>query len=245
MLSVDLDPQANASSGLGDAPADAGQNSLRRADRQRKSGFRMHRENAGGDARCCCPAISGWPARRSELVAARQDREYILREALKPLRAQVRLHLHRLSALAGAADAQRAVRGRSRASFPIQCEYYALEGVGQLMNTVQRVQRGLNPHLDVEGVVLTMMDGRTNLGIQVAQEVKKHFRPEGLRRDHSAQRAPERGAEPRPAHSPLRRAQRRARRPYRNCWPKSFIEQKARGKPMTSESEDWAAAWTR
>ena len=63
-----------------------------------------------------------------------------------------------------------------RVVIPIQCEYYALEGVGQLMNTVQRVQRGLNPHLDIEGVVLTMMDGRTNLGIQVAQEVKKHFR---------------------------------------------------------------------
>ena len=63
-----------------------------------------------------------------------------------------------------------------RVLIPIQCEYYALEGVGQLMNTVGRVQRALNTHLAVEGVVLTMMDGRTNLGIQVAQEVKRHFR---------------------------------------------------------------------
>ncbi|MDR1263364.1 MAG: ParA family protein [Oscillospiraceae bacterium] len=59
---------------------------------------------------------------------------------------------------------------------PIQCEYYALEGVGQLMRTIQMVKRGPNPSLDVEGVVLTMLDGRTNLGLQVVQEVKKHFK---------------------------------------------------------------------
>ncbi len=59
---------------------------------------------------------------------------------------------------------------------PIQCEYYALEGLSQLMNTVKLVQRHLNPSLDVEGVVLTMFDARTNLSIQVVEDVKKHFR---------------------------------------------------------------------
>lgn len=59
---------------------------------------------------------------------------------------------------------------------PIQCEYYALEGLSQLMNTVKLVQRHLNPSLDVEGVVLTMFDARTNLSIQVVEEVKKYFR---------------------------------------------------------------------
>jgi chromosome partitioning protein len=59
---------------------------------------------------------------------------------------------------------------------PIQCEYYALEGLSQLMNTVTLVQRHLNPALDVEGVVLTMFDARTNLSIQVVEDVKKHFR---------------------------------------------------------------------
>lgn len=59
---------------------------------------------------------------------------------------------------------------------PIQCEYYALEGLSQLMNTVKLVQRHLNPALDVEGVVLTMFDARTNLSIQVVEEVKKYFR---------------------------------------------------------------------
>lgn len=58
---------------------------------------------------------------------------------------------------------------------PIQCEYYALEGLSQLMNTVKIVQRHLNRNLSVEGVVLTMFDARTNLSIQVVDEVKKYF----------------------------------------------------------------------
>lgn len=59
---------------------------------------------------------------------------------------------------------------------PIQCEYYALEGLGQLMNTISLVQKHLNPNLEVEGVLLTMFDARTNLSIQVVDEVKKYFR---------------------------------------------------------------------
>lgn len=59
---------------------------------------------------------------------------------------------------------------------PIQCEYYALEGVSQLMNTIKLVKKNLNPDLDIEGVVLSMFDGRTNLSIQVVDEVKRYFR---------------------------------------------------------------------
>ena len=58
---------------------------------------------------------------------------------------------------------------------PIQCEYYALEGLSQLMNTVKIIKKHLNPELEVEGVVLTMFDARTNLSIQVVEEVKKYF----------------------------------------------------------------------
>ena len=58
---------------------------------------------------------------------------------------------------------------------PIQCEYYALEGVGQLIRNIQLVQNSLNPQLDVEGVVLTMFDGRTTLSKQVTSEVRDHF----------------------------------------------------------------------
>ena len=59
---------------------------------------------------------------------------------------------------------------------PIQCEYYSLEGVGQLIDTVKLVKKGLNPKLEIEGVLLNMFDGRTNLSIQVVEEVKKYFK---------------------------------------------------------------------
>ena len=58
---------------------------------------------------------------------------------------------------------------------PVQGEYYALEGLSDLMNTVRIVRRSLNPRLELDGVLLTMFDGRTNLSIQVVEEVKKHF----------------------------------------------------------------------
>lgn len=59
---------------------------------------------------------------------------------------------------------------------PIQCEYYSLEGVGQLIDTVKLVRKNLNPKLEIEGVILNMFDGRTNLSIQVVEEVKKYFK---------------------------------------------------------------------
>lgn len=58
---------------------------------------------------------------------------------------------------------------------PIQCEYYALEGVSQLMNTIKKVKQVLNPELEIEGILMTMFDSRTNLSIQVVEEVKKFF----------------------------------------------------------------------
>ena len=58
---------------------------------------------------------------------------------------------------------------------PIQCEYYALEGLGQLLNTIRLVQKNLNPTLEIEGVLLTMFDGRLNLSKQVADEVRGYF----------------------------------------------------------------------
>ncbi len=108
-----------------------------------------------------------------ELVA-RQRREFRLREALRDVRDRYdfilldcppSLGLMTLNALV-AADA---------VLIPLQTEYYALEGLTQLLRTVQMVQAGLNPALTVDGIVLTMFDARTNLAIQVADEVKRHF----------------------------------------------------------------------
>ena len=106
-----------------------------------------------------------------------ERREYYLKTVLAPLRDQFEyilidcppsLSLLTLNALA-AADS---------VLIPIQCEYYALEGVTSLMNTISRVKKTMNPHLEMEGVLLTMLDGRTNLGLQVVEQVKKHFKKE-------------------------------------------------------------------
>ncbi|MGO8997732.1 MAG: ParA family protein [Polyangiaceae bacterium] len=68
-----------------------------------------------------------------------------------------------------------ALNAASRVLVPLQCEYYALEGLTHLMATIDRVKNGMNPGLEVEGIVLTMFDARNNLAHQVAEEVKRHF----------------------------------------------------------------------
>ena len=105
-----------------------------------------------------------------ELVPA-ISREQKLKKAIEPIREQYdyiiidsppSLGLLTINALTAA----------DTVIVPIQCEYYALEGLGQLMNTINLVRRHLNPDLEVEGVLLTMFDARTNLSIQVVEEVK-------------------------------------------------------------------------
>jgi chromosome partitioning protein len=63
---------------------------------------------------------------------------------------------------------------------PLQCEYYAMEGLSQLLNTIHLIRQALNPRLKIEGILLTMFDGRNNLAHQVAQEVRKHFKDKVL-----------------------------------------------------------------
>ena len=58
---------------------------------------------------------------------------------------------------------------------PLQCEYYALEGISQLISTIKKIKKSLNPDIEIEGVLLTMLDARTNLGLQVVEEVKRFF----------------------------------------------------------------------
>jgi len=59
---------------------------------------------------------------------------------------------------------------------PLQCEYYAMEGLGQLLKTIRLIKQALNPRLEIEGILLTMFDGRNNLSHQVVHEVKNHFK---------------------------------------------------------------------
>ena len=107
-------------------------------------------------------------------------REYRLKEALAPVAGRFdyvfvdcppSLGLLTVNALA-AADSL---------LMPLQCEYFALEGVSELMNTLQRVQRALNPRLEIEGVLLTMVDERNNLTQQVRDEARKFFKDKVFR----------------------------------------------------------------
>lgn len=109
-----------------------------------------------------------------ELVTV-SNREYILREALRPLKINYdyifidcppSLEMLTINSLC-AADA---------VLIPVQCEFFALEGLGDLMNSIRLIRRKMNPSLDIEGVVMTMFDGRTNLSIQVMEEVKRFFK---------------------------------------------------------------------
>jgi chromosome partitioning protein len=113
-------------------------------------------------------------------LAARAGREYVLAKALQPagdmydyiiLDCPPSLGLLTINALTAC----------NSVLIPLQCEYYALEGLSQLMDTVQLVKSRLNPGLYIEGIVFTMFDGRTNLSIQVVEEVKRHFSKEVYR----------------------------------------------------------------
>ena len=170
VLLDDMDPQGNATSGIGIRAGDRTSyevliNHLPMQDAVQKTGVPFL---------FCVPSDIRLAAAEVELVGVPQ-REKQLREAIQGVRGGYdyilidcppSLSLLTINALT-AADS---------VLVPIQCEYYALEGVTALMNTVARVQKTLNPALQLEGVVLTMFDGRTNLSLQVADEVKKHFK---------------------------------------------------------------------
>ena len=170
VLLVDIDPQGNASSGLGVTERSPSIYDVLLGEKSAENAVRK----TEFDNLSVLPSDMALAGAEIELVAI-PERETLLRKALETVRSQFdyifidcppSLSLLTLNAMT-AADS---------VLIPIQCEYYALEGVGQLMNTLQLVKKRLNPALEIEGVVLTMMDGRTNLGLQVVQEVKKYFK---------------------------------------------------------------------
>ena len=170
-LLIDCDPQSNASSAFGLAK-----------DPERLSSYHL----LMGDASCeealaateleqlwIIPSHKNLIGANIELVEA-QRREYRLKDAIAPLRDRFHyvvldcppaLDLLTLNALV-AADS---------VLIPMQAEYFALEGISELLDTVERIRAELNPQLEIEGVVLTMLDERTNLAQQVIAELKKFF----------------------------------------------------------------------
>lgn len=168
VLLCDFDPQANATSGMGvDKTLSQGVYDvlLNNIDPEKRIVSTRY-----GDV---LPSSKGLAGAGVELVSA-NDREYLLRRALEQLAPHYdyifvdcppSLELLTLNGLC-AADS---------ALVPVQSEYFALEGLSDLMYTIRAVRRGLNPQLELEGVLLTMFDSRTNLALQVAEEVKRFF----------------------------------------------------------------------
>ncbi len=171
VLLIDIDPQGNATSGIGINKGDMSTcvYDVLIEEEDAKS-VRVPSDIPNLDA---IPATIQLAGSEIELVPT-ISRELRLRKALENIRHEYdyviidcppSLGLLTLNALT-AADS---------VIIPVQCEYYALEGLSQLLNTVRLVQKRLNKNLAIEGVLLTMLDARTNLGIQVIEEVKKYF----------------------------------------------------------------------
>jgi chromosome partitioning protein len=169
VLIIDLDPQANATSGLG----------ITRAQSE-KSIYEVMVSNLPATEAIIKTRISGLyilPA-KTTLAAAEQElvsvmsRETVLKQSVGTLAFDYilidcppSLGLLSINALTVAESVL----------IPVQTEFYALEGLGLLMQTIQRVQAGLNPDLKLLGIVMTMVDARNSLSAQVISEVKKHF----------------------------------------------------------------------
>ncbi len=119
------------------------------------------------------PSNMDLAAAEIELVSM-ENREAVLRNALASVRGEYDFILIDCPPSLGLITTN-ALSASDSILIPIQCEYYALEGLSQLMNTVRRVKRQYNDRLDIEGVLLTMYDGRLNLTQQVVEEVKKYF----------------------------------------------------------------------
>ena len=168
VLLCDFDPQANATSGMGvDKSLSKGVYEVIIGDVPADSAV-VHTHY--GDVLPSNKALAGAGI---ELISM-ERREFLLRDALETLRegydfilidCPPSLELLTLNALCAA----------DTVLVPVQGEYYALEGLSDLMNTIRLVRRSLNTRLELEGVLLTMFDGRTNLAIQVAEEVKHYF----------------------------------------------------------------------
>ena len=169
VLLCDFDPQANASSGMGvekkklkNSVYDVVINDLPAQDVIIHTKF--------GDV---LPSSADLAGAAVELLSVPEP-NYRLKKALEALREQYDVILIdcppslELLTINGLATADGIL-------VPVQCEYYALEGLADLMNTLRLIKRKINPKLEIFGVALTMFDGRTNFSAQVAQEVRKHF----------------------------------------------------------------------
>ncbi|MDL1913652.1 MAG: ParA family protein [Bergeyella sp.] len=169
VLIIDADPQANATSGLGISEV-------------RYSTYNLleHSEDVVNCIeKTSSPHLDIIPS-HIDLVAAeielvdKKEREYMLKNALEPVREDYDYIIIDCAPSLGLITIN-ALTAADSVIIPIQCEYFALEGLGKLLNTIKNVQRIHNPNLDIEGLLLTMYDSRLRLSNQVVEEVNMHF----------------------------------------------------------------------
>lgn len=171
VLLVDIDPQANTTSGVGIDPRAVTASTYNCL----VDGIPMQEAmvKTAFDNLWICPGNISLAGAEIEL-ADMEKREYRLKSAIEPIKDQFdfifidcppSLGLITINSF-GAADS---------VLIPIQCEYYALEGLSQLTKTIKMIKQSINKNMQIEGVLLTMFDARTNLSIQVVEEVKKYF----------------------------------------------------------------------
>jgi chromosome partitioning protein len=172
VLVVDLDPQANATSCLGvDKHTVQGSTYEALLNGDAPTSFILFNERLQLSLLPSSPALAGAEV---ELVDE-SGREFRLREAIESLIGKYDYILIDCPPSLGLLTVNGLVAAREGILVPVQCEYLALEGLGQLTQTIQRVQSSLFPGLSVRGVILTMYDPRTNLSHDVVREVKNHF----------------------------------------------------------------------
>lgn len=171
VLLIDADPQANATSGMGINPDEATQGTYELIEGAAAVGELIRATTT--------PNVSIIPA-HLDLVAVELEiidspkREYFLRHAIEPVVDQFDYIIIDCAPSLGLITLN-ALTAAHGVLVPIQCEYYALEGLGKLLNTIKKVQEIHNDNLEIQGLLLTMFDGRLRLSNQVADEVRNHF----------------------------------------------------------------------
>jgi chromosome partitioning protein len=172
VLAVDADPQGNLTSGLGRKTRESRPSLYEALIDQRPLEELLVPTDL--EHLTLVPSDRNLTGAEVELVPL-LAREFRLKEALAPVLGRFDYVFVDCPPSLGLLTVN-ALTAADRVLIPLQCEYFALEGISELVATLQRVKRALNPGLEIEGVLLTMVDERTNLTQQVIAEVKKHFR---------------------------------------------------------------------
>lgn len=182
-LLVDTDPQANASSGVG-LDIHSIEYSIYDCMIERMEGFELEEgeepmrihdlvEETSVPNLFLIPSHENLAGAEVELVDI-NGREYLMRQVLHEIKDDFDFIILDCSPSLGLITIN-ALTAADSVAIPVQCEYFALEGLAKLLNTIRIVQQGLNPEMEIEGILLTMFDRRLNLANQVIENVRKHF----------------------------------------------------------------------